>query len=635
MSLFPPRRLKLLLSVFLLLLISSAGLSAQSFRLSTWNIETLGSPSGSEWNASLNVLARIDADIVAIQEVASGESSFVPSFASQAGYPHHALSVISGTMSGGLRLAVLSRFPITSATSHSSVSLSGDPLANDISRSLFEVHVAVPGSASDLAVFVVHLKSGSGSTNDFRRAVEIHRLEQAISAFKTANPTAPWALMGDFNEDLGDGPFGWSYNGLSSGLPATFRLGADISFPLLYEPFQTFLSLGGALLDATQEDSTSIYATREASGRRLDYIIASAPVITNNGDEVYNSNRDNGVDDLPLGNWLPKSGSALSSGTSAAAADHYPVFSDLDLGTITTPSSTPVIPGDLVVSEWLADPTVSSDTFGEWVEIRNPTADTIDLNGFVLRDGGSDSATLSGVSIAPRSHFLLGAHTLGIINGGITPDFVWPSGSFSLNNSADTIEIVSPMGVVLDSVSYSSSNLAVVPGNSMERVDPTALPWTTNFALSSSVFGAGNIGTPGGTNDSDSGPLFTSVSVLGSQLPGSTNLITLSGDPGLEGRSYILAAAECATPGLLLGGSGRVIDLCPGGLLLFSATPNNGVFFNFAGTLSQSGDATASFVIPSVPGLQGFSFQVSGVVFDPNALEGIASIVDNETITLN
>ena len=300
-------------------------------RVAAWNIQALGTQNGSEWNQSVQVLQRMNADVVAIEEVTDPvEVALVPALATAAGYAQATVSDISGTLSGSLYLAVLSRHPIVFADSHSAAELSGDPGANDITRDIFEVHVQVPGASERLAIFVVHLKASSGGTNDFRRAVEIKRLRQAIAAFRLAFPAAPYMVMGDFNEDLGDGPFGSSFSGLPGSLPQTFSLGNDVTFPVIYDPFVQLAQEGLLIADATQEDSSTLFVTRASSGRRLDYIhYAGGALLV--GDEVYNSARDNGIDDAPAGNWLAKAGAPLASGISAATSDHFPVFADFTL----------------------------------------------------------------------------------------------------------------------------------------------------------------------------------------------------------------------------------------------------------------------------------------------------------------
>ncbi|MCA9322498.1 MAG: endonuclease/exonuclease/phosphatase family protein [Planctomycetes bacterium] len=312
-----------------LILLATMGIGQEAVRVATWNIQAVGTPGSNEWLRSLDVVARLDADIVAIQEVDDMvEVGQFASFAAAAGYAHYAISNTSGTLSGDLFTAVLSRHPILGSTSHTAASLSGDLNANDITRDIFEARIQVPNTAAPLAIFTVHLKASSGGVNDFRRTIEMRRLGQAVQAFSALNPLAPFVITGDFNEDLGDGPFGQVFNALPSGLPQTYTLGNDINFPVVYDPFNALTTLGGLIADATQEDSTTLDATRDSSGRRLDYIIYGQGALLV-GDEVYNSSRDNGLDDFPAGNWLPKAGSTLPASWSLQTSDHFPVFADL------------------------------------------------------------------------------------------------------------------------------------------------------------------------------------------------------------------------------------------------------------------------------------------------------------------
>ena len=58
-------------------------------------------------------------------------------------------------------------------------------------------------------------------------------------------------------------------------------------------------------------------------------------------------------------------------------------------------------PGDIVVTEFMNDSAAVSDTVGEWLEIYNSTGADIDLNGWTLKDDGSNSHTFSNSIIVP------------------------------------------------------------------------------------------------------------------------------------------------------------------------------------------------------------------------------------------
>lgn len=306
--------------------------SAQTtFRYASWNIEATGTTGSLQWTSAATILSRIDADVVGVEEITNqSEVTSFPAFAAAAGYPYNAVSTISGTLSGNLYVGVLSKFPIVSVDSFSSAEISGDSTANDISRDILQVQVQAPNAAEPTGIFVVHLKSGTGAANNFRRAVEIKRLIQVVGAFKVAHPNRPFLISGDFNEDIFDAPFGNVYTTPPTGLPTTYDLGSDITLPVTYDPFNQLTATGLAIADATQEDSTSLYATRQSSGRRIDYIFYPSTV-TVIGDEVYNSARDNGTDDAPAGNWLAKTGVPPVSTASNDAADHFTVFADLSV----------------------------------------------------------------------------------------------------------------------------------------------------------------------------------------------------------------------------------------------------------------------------------------------------------------
>ncbi len=322
----PPRPVLL---IALLLGLAPFSAATETLRVATYNVEELNYGT-SGFTALASVLKRVDADVALLQEVKTSEVALTATLANAAGYPYYQVANVSGTLSGDLRCAVLSRQPITQAVSWSAAAISGDPLANDICRDILQVEIDVAEACAPVAVFAFHLKSGSTSLDDFRRAVEILRLKKVVENYASAHPSSTIFLGGDANEDMADGPFGQTFTSLPGGLPVTYELGNDISFPVVYDPFTTISSIGGLGLlavDATQEDCATCYATRPSSGRRLDYVWRRFNT-TLLGDEVYASPVDNGSDEAPLGYYLYKWGVPLASNTCSLASDHYPVFTD-------------------------------------------------------------------------------------------------------------------------------------------------------------------------------------------------------------------------------------------------------------------------------------------------------------------
>jgi endonuclease/exonuclease/phosphatase family metal-dependent hydrolase len=325
------RTLRIALFGAALLAFSGSLLQAtESLRVATYNIEAINF-STTGYTSLVNVLKRMDADVVCLQEITtSTEVPQVATLAAAAGYPYSTVSLAQGTLTGNLRNAILSRYPLTNIVSWGADDISPDPNANDITRDILQAEVIVPEVCQNVGIFTVHLKSGSTSLDKFRRAVELRRVKMVIESWATAHPGAPLFFCGDLNDDVADAPFGNTFTSLPSGLPATYDLGSDITFPVVYDPFVTISQFGGLQLvmaDATSEDCTNCYLTRSSSGRRLDYIYTRLSTVVL-GDEVYASPSDNNVDDGAQGNWLYKAFTPPGSGASSSASDHYSVYAD-------------------------------------------------------------------------------------------------------------------------------------------------------------------------------------------------------------------------------------------------------------------------------------------------------------------
>jgi len=101
----------------------------------------------------------------------------------------------------------------------------------------------------------------------------------------------------------------------------------------------------------------------------------------------------------------------------------------------------PATSGEVLVNEVHNDPEAVADALGEWVELRNLTADTLDLSGYALADEGRNLATLpDGTLIGPNGFLVIGRSMEPGENGGASVDLV-PDGLFTLNNA---VKILSP-----------------------------------------------------------------------------------------------------------------------------------------------------------------------------------------------
>ncbi len=96
--------------------------------------------------------------------------------------------------------------------------------------------------------------------------------------------------------------------------------------------------------------------------------------------------------------------------------------------------------GDLVISEFLADPAAVPDAVGEWVELQNTTADTLDISGYQLLDRGRNLAVLpEGTLVPPGAAFVVGRSDDPSVNGGVVVDVAIPEG-FTLQNDVRVLD---------------------------------------------------------------------------------------------------------------------------------------------------------------------------------------------------
>jgi hypothetical protein len=165
------------------------------------------------------------------------------------------------------------------------------------------------------------------------------------------------------------------------------------------------------------------------------------------------------------------------------------------------PAEPPTIPGDIVITEFMANPLVVSDSVGEWFEVHNPTSTDFDLNGLVVGDNGADSFTIDATLILPAGGFVvLGNNGDTTANGGVTLDFVYSD--FILGALGDEIQILNGT-TLLDEIAYTNS--FIQDGQSRElstsHFNATDNDDESNWCDGTALFGDGGLGTPGVTND--------------------------------------------------------------------------------------------------------------------------------------
>ncbi|HUU85888.1 MAG TPA: endonuclease/exonuclease/phosphatase family protein [Phycisphaerae bacterium] len=294
-------------------------------RVATFNIENFNSTSGPQFDAARDILLRVEADVVCVQEM--GDATAFMTLATAAGYPdYRIIAYATGDIDTGTDWAgIMSKYPfVTPGTgTKTAAALSGDPSALDITRNFIVAVVNVPNADRHLTITGNHWKAGGTDADEFRRSIESIRAMQVVENLDS--PMDAYVIVGDMNDDYFDGQdTPTQFFALPGGLPVSFNLGNDITFPVNNGVFKALIAGSGSseltVIHTRQKDGSD--STRWASGRWLDYIWRSDAIAVD-GSEIYDS-RDEG---LPGG--LPKSGSPLPSGTSLDASDHLLVFADL------------------------------------------------------------------------------------------------------------------------------------------------------------------------------------------------------------------------------------------------------------------------------------------------------------------
>lgn len=161
----------------------------------------------------------------------------------------------------------------------------------------------------------------------------------------------------------------------------------------------------------------------------------------------------------------------------------------------------PPVLGDLVISEFMANPAAVSDADGEWFEVY-VTRD-VDLNGLELgRVVPTVDMTVPMGDCLPAtagSYVLFASKTDPAVNGGLPPvDLVI---DFGLTNSGSGL-FVGQEGAVLDRVSWGSVGTGAATSLDPGQLDPTANDDPLNWCRATSAYGAGDLGTPRAANPS-------------------------------------------------------------------------------------------------------------------------------------
>ncbi|MEM7654746.1 MAG: lamin tail domain-containing protein, partial [Bacteroidota bacterium] len=182
------------------------------------------------------------------------------------------------------------------------------------------------------------------------------------------------------------------------------------------------------------------------------------------------------------------------------------------------------IPKDVIFNEIMADPSpVVGLPEAEYIEILNRSTKSFDLMGWTLEDNTA-SISLPAYSLGPGEMVALTREADAPLLQGFGPSLGIP-GFPTLTNAGEPLALVSPLGLIVDSLQYRSDWYGDPEkdngGYSLELIRPNQLtcPDAPNWIASIAVEG----GTPGTQNSvfdpnpDTQAPLVQSVNLLGTQ----------------------------------------------------------------------------------------------------------------------
>ncbi|HZI07727.1 MAG TPA: lamin tail domain-containing protein [Archangium sp.] len=225
------------------------------------------------------------------------------------------------------------------------------------------------------------------------------------------------------------------------------------------------------------------------------------------------------IDNDDLGRWCDAPAPTLDGGSRASPGVANPACAGADGGvsadggvpagsclssrTGTLRSLSRPRPGDLVITEIMADPKAVADAQGEWVEVY--ALRDVDLNGVMLANEGSGRTLLGDsrcLELKAGTHGVLARSADSSLNGELPP--VLATFAFGLSNSQEPHALrLSLDETLLDEVAWTG---AATPGVS-RQLDPARKDATRNDSPDSFCqtpkdfrFGLGDWGTPGAEN---------------------------------------------------------------------------------------------------------------------------------------
>lgn len=205
----------------------------------------------------------------------------------------------------------------------------------------------------------------------------------------------------------------------------------------------------------------------------------------------------------------------LNRGLAAAALILLAACTDTGTGPTAPVSPSPELvvstyASQIVINEVMADPNAVLDASGEWLEVHNRGAASVNLQGWTLASNNDSPQTISSSVIVPAGGYVvLARNGTYSTNGGVNEDYVYAI--INLANTSDWVALRDGSGASVDSVAWATAMpVGATRGTSdpsLDNLDAKGSNWHT----STTAFGSGDAGTPGARNDGKRGALVVRI----------------------------------------------------------------------------------------------------------------------------
>lgn len=473
--------------------------NAMYVRLMTWNV--LGQfPDGTveQTAAFTRILTAINPDIVCLQEVNTDLSQTVIEEGLEA--------LLGGSwtanpgQSDGFNKNVL-------ATRFGLVDVRDDTVPASSLRGVTMGRVrlaATPDYDFDMFVMTVHFRASAGVDNDADR----QRHADAIAAFmgdlktdggtRTVAPNTPIVIAGDFN-----------IASTFAQQPYITLLTGDIQDEATFGP-----DVKGDWDDSDirdvwpMNDDTFDFDTWQVGldpAQRLDRILYTDSVVRVAQSFILNTRTMTPAQRAAAG--LEEFDNSFSD-----SSDHLPLVVDFVVAPV---AATEPLEGDVFVTEFIANPN-GTDSDREWFELFNRGESAADVNGWRLRDNGSNSHRIDNggpLFVPAKGYLVIGLNADMGVNGGAPVNYA-QGGIFLNNASGDEIELYRG-SVKVDGIRYNGGTAGFPPdnvewgsqldGSSRIMIGNYQNGRTGMFANSTVPYGVGGNGSPGAANEGAEG----------------------------------------------------------------------------------------------------------------------------------